>query len=374
MADITDSERGQLFLVGAIALALAFVGLAFLLNSAIFTENLASQGTDTGGIDASKITYATTKNTEDVIYSTNNATNAPEGYNVKTEFEQQSYVANPTVQSASVKQGAAVRVSYRNKQKGLRLTQDEPGDFTRSENSTAAATTNPSPPGDWVLLSPNAEPIADPTDEDYPGTGYGPNELRRFQMTLGDEDEGGSATITISRFKDVPPNTENPSILFQNANQTDITISKSDETVSVSSGSDFTCEAPIRENGRVKINFMSGTVGETDCNELKLIWDGGNTSIVSYGIQVSNGNELEDVKWQIIANDTSYNANAAVTPYSQNRTGQPYIDDGNATTPSTGDSKEIGAIWSVEQTVTYATQDEDYSRTTNVTPHSIPQK
>jgi hypothetical protein len=41
-------DRGQLFLVGALSLAVLFVGFALLLNTAIYTENLATRNTDPG--------------------------------------------------------------------------------------------------------------------------------------------------------------------------------------------------------------------------------------------------------------------------------------------------------------------------------------
>lgn len=50
MADV--NERGQLIIVMGLLLAVAFVVLALLLNTVIFTENLASRGTDLGGRDA----------------------------------------------------------------------------------------------------------------------------------------------------------------------------------------------------------------------------------------------------------------------------------------------------------------------------------
>lgn len=46
-SDRTD-DRGQLFLVGALSLAVLFVGFALLLNTAIYTENLATRNTDPG--------------------------------------------------------------------------------------------------------------------------------------------------------------------------------------------------------------------------------------------------------------------------------------------------------------------------------------
>lgn len=51
MAHLTDrgGDRAQLLIVSAFALGVLFVALALILNSAIFTENLASRGETTGG-------------------------------------------------------------------------------------------------------------------------------------------------------------------------------------------------------------------------------------------------------------------------------------------------------------------------------------
>ncbi|WP_435069577.1 DUF7261 family protein [Haloplanus sp. C73] len=45
MADVTDRDRAQLLLVGALALAVVFLSLSLLLNSVIYTENLATRQT-----------------------------------------------------------------------------------------------------------------------------------------------------------------------------------------------------------------------------------------------------------------------------------------------------------------------------------------
>lgn len=50
MADIDD--RGQIILIAAFAIAVTFVSLALVVNSAIFTENLASRGETAGSDDA----------------------------------------------------------------------------------------------------------------------------------------------------------------------------------------------------------------------------------------------------------------------------------------------------------------------------------
>ena len=48
MADL-KGERGQILLIAAFALAVIFIALGLVVNGAIFTENLASQGDASGG-------------------------------------------------------------------------------------------------------------------------------------------------------------------------------------------------------------------------------------------------------------------------------------------------------------------------------------
>lgn len=52
MANLRGTDRGQLMLVGALALAVLFVSFAFLLNAAIYTETIASRGT---GVEADTV-------------------------------------------------------------------------------------------------------------------------------------------------------------------------------------------------------------------------------------------------------------------------------------------------------------------------------
>lgn len=55
MADLDD--RGQIILIAAFAMAVMFVSLALVVNSAIFTENLASRGETSGSDDALVVRY-----------------------------------------------------------------------------------------------------------------------------------------------------------------------------------------------------------------------------------------------------------------------------------------------------------------------------
>jgi len=52
VAHLNDDERGQIILIAALALAVTFIGLALVVNSAIYTQNLASRGEVAGSNDA----------------------------------------------------------------------------------------------------------------------------------------------------------------------------------------------------------------------------------------------------------------------------------------------------------------------------------
>lgn len=60
-------DRGQLILIGAVLIALAFVSLTLLLNTAIFSENLASRSPDTSGLTPQKISEETSNNVGDTM-------------------------------------------------------------------------------------------------------------------------------------------------------------------------------------------------------------------------------------------------------------------------------------------------------------------
>lgn len=69
MADIND--RGQIILVAAFALGVIFIALAVVVNTAIFTENLATRSESTDGSDALQQRYEVEQSVGDIIQSVN---------------------------------------------------------------------------------------------------------------------------------------------------------------------------------------------------------------------------------------------------------------------------------------------------------------
>ncbi|MGM0592796.1 MAG: DUF7261 family protein [Halobacteriota archaeon] len=70
MADV-DRDRGQLILVTALTLAVLFVALALLLNTAIYTENVATRSSDPGTRAAIDYHEAVVSGTGGLVESTN---------------------------------------------------------------------------------------------------------------------------------------------------------------------------------------------------------------------------------------------------------------------------------------------------------------
>lgn len=94
MADVSrvreragGADRAQLFLVGALTLAVLFVGLALLLNTAIFTENLATRSTDPGTGQAVDFSGAAERGATGLLYRANHAGGSPTHAQIRSEFE-----------------------------------------------------------------------------------------------------------------------------------------------------------------------------------------------------------------------------------------------------------------------------------------------
>ena len=75
MADLSD--RGQILLVAGFALAVTFLALAIVVNGAIFTENLASQGEDTGATGVIQLRHQVEQSVGRVMAAANEGSSSP---------------------------------------------------------------------------------------------------------------------------------------------------------------------------------------------------------------------------------------------------------------------------------------------------------
>lgn len=139
MAGLTDREpavsergqRGQLLLVGGVVLALTFIALAIVVNSVIFAENLATRGDVPGGEGAIEYQHETVQAVGGVLAAVNeNDSASPD-------------TIEPAVENISVqgglqqsRQGRVVNITYLDRESGVRIANNSPGNFTDSAGSS----------------------------------------------------------------------------------------------------------------------------------------------------------------------------------------------------------------------------------------------
>jgi len=86
VADL-NGERGQILLIAAFALAVIFIALALVVNGAIFTENLASQGEASGGNAVLELRSEVTRALGEVVEEANRNAADPENRFTATDLD-----------------------------------------------------------------------------------------------------------------------------------------------------------------------------------------------------------------------------------------------------------------------------------------------
>lgn len=237
MANMTGDKRGQLLLISALGLGALFVTLALILNTAIYTGNLAAQDTTTEeGREVRSLQYSVTEHTARTLRHVNRANdttyeslhaNLSSGVTDWSRLLDRQYVAT----------GAAVNVSVVSAQNGTRIVQDNSSrNFT---NVSAAA--------NWTL----AESVTDVRDVRMNVTRGGLTEIEDDGCTPSGECyyleiENGSDTWRL--------------FAYTSENESDISI----EVVNAS-GESGTCTTTDES---AWINVTAGTFAGTDCPAL----------------------------------------------------------------------------------------------------------
>ncbi|WP_135304514.1 DUF7261 family protein [Haloarcula amylovorans] len=135
MADLRRRERGQILLVAALALAVIFVALALIVNSAIFSENLASRGETAGSDDALEMRGMVETNVGDAVRIANRRNySSPSELNGAVE----DAVANTSGQTEyqEVRRGRLVNVTVQSTTEGVRIVQNDSSSFADDSGAT----------------------------------------------------------------------------------------------------------------------------------------------------------------------------------------------------------------------------------------------
>ena len=144
MADVSrgDEDRGQLFLVGALSLAVLFVVLALLMNTAIYTENIATRGTGSGTGEAIRYGQAVRAGTAGLVGYVNAHHNSSYG----------ALDANLTAGVDTMSDATSVHYAYEGARADAALVSTVNGTRIAHDNGTRAFT-NESGTADWTLAS-----------------------------------------------------------------------------------------------------------------------------------------------------------------------------------------------------------------------------
>ncbi|MFB6148450.1 MAG: hypothetical protein ABEJ48_02190 [Halobacteriales archaeon] len=252
---VSDRDRGQLILVGGLALAVTFVALALVLNTAIYTENLATRGSDlAGGAAAIEFTDAAVDGIGGAIEPINhnhNDSHETLASNLTTAVDDWSTIAG---QHAAFS-GRSANVSVAAITNGTRIEQtNRSREFT---NASKDAT-------DWTLV------------EDVEHT-------REFRMNVSDdklETDGPDAfNVTV---------TDGTTTWWFNVTEDAVFIDNGTITECSTTGSS------------AWINVTAGQVNGTECSAMRFA-EGISTP---YRIEFKNGNNAEGTYTLIVDNSS----------------------------------------------------------------------
>lgn len=172
MANLTGErrdERAQIILIAAFAIAVTFVALALVVNSAIFTENLASRGESTGSDDSLVVRHEVGQSVGEAIAHANT-------YNTSGEREQAVNVTESvvTIDRSITRQQSA---------NGKIVTIDGPTSFDNGTRIRDNAS------GGSSFLN-----ATDPTGNTRPNwtVADGVDDTRAYQMTIHEVASGGN--------------------------------------------------------------------------------------------------------------------------------------------------------------------------------------
>lgn len=313
MADVTRDEgragRGQLILVTALSLAILFVTLALIVNTAIYTENLATRGSDIGGgTEAVRYHDAARAGTGGLMEYANyqkNDTNS----SIRTELNDGVDALDNRTGRLFAMSDRAVSVSIDGTVNGTRIAQTN----TTREYTNEALETNWTVVEDVTNTRAFTINVTDATPLEAPNSGD------EFQLVV--QGDGGEQWIL--------------NVTNDGSNPVGITNA---------SGETFTCSGdatPI-------INVSAGTVDGSDCDGL-VFAEGLDTP---YQLAFENGDNVTGTYSFIVDNDTLA-GNVGTNPNLAAPGDQPFATH---------------AVYSTNLTVVYQTPQLYFNATARVAP------
>lgn len=266
MADLSREtravDRGQLILVTAFALAAIFLGLAIIVNSAIFTENLATRSENVESTEALEYRHEVTQFTGNLVEFANENNNSNEESiwrNVNDGIQDLNDYSG--IQQA--RSGEAIALSLDSSTNGSRIFQTDASAFESNESS-----------GEWTL----ATEITRTRAFEINASGF--NSSEDFAIVANDTDNVGN-------------------------DEWKLTISSSTLTVDRSSGDSDSCSVGTVET----VDVTAATVNGEVCPALQNTKDGEDLHFAAgidneYEIRFENPSDIEGTYRLVVDNKT----------------------------------------------------------------------
>jgi len=241
VAHLNDDDRGQIILIAALALAVTFIGLALVVNSAIYTQNLASRGEIAGSNDALEMRAMVETNVGQGVTAANRYNHSSQTA-LETSLRESMGTVSTQTERQRVTSGTLVNATLAGSPTyGTRIAQTDTSTFESGEATPSA---------DWMVRERVTRP------------GDGTNATRRFVINATALPSSGSEFVVTANGTGGNPKW---TMRIWGAVGPSGTVNVE---VDPPSGGTQTCSVPIEEP-YAHIDVTGGTVQDEPCLALQ---------------------------------------------------------------------------------------------------------
>lgn len=296
-------KRAQLVLVGALVLGIAFVGVALLVNTVVFTENLATRQDGTSEREAVQYRDTSTDAVAGFIVQVNGANHTSRDA-LRSNLSDAVATWSRTAAAGGIARGALAETTLVDTTNGTLIHQTN-----ASRNLTAGGTRTGD--GNWTLV--DAE------------------RTRRFRLTVSDGDlyqSSADGTLSSSQLDSVSDEAFHVALIDADGSTSRVYLFEDDGgTVRVfvenSSGYDGANDAGCQTNeALVTVDLVAGTVDGQECRALG-VYDPETAHTVEYRNATLGGTDRAAGTYELLAeassvpSDTYHDADSGDSPFAR---------------------------------------------------------
>lgn len=310
----TDEDRAQLILITGLTLAVILVAVVLILNTVIYTENLATRGVDAGGGEAIDFRDGAVEDVTEIMYREHR--NESGGNDVRPEFDASVDAYASATADLRARDGVIADVAVRDTVNGFFIAQDGP------DGGGVREMTSDSGDANWTVAG----------DVDR---------TRDYRMTVDSASLDGSDSFT------VVANRSNETWTMSLSNDADDAID-----VTVTNGTDTVSETFNHDAGEnVTIDVTGGTVDGEPFPALVWAENVQTETGGEYDVRYEHGDAAAGTYHLVVEPDGS--TASLDTEASEDRSSEPYV---------------VKGVYSAEVEVYHRTPELEYGDVVRVAP------